>query len=151
MRYIVVVVPTSDRRNVLLNCRHSVQSMIRYDAAVGYVVLAECHHSVLSMIRGVLLYVVELWGFLCQNKHILNLQVPGIDIATYGLANTAPDQSIQTLKVQEIHSFMLAVFCPIYTYFLHITFSISLPFLTHIRGHMARSPLPSPLSCLPSF
>ena len=38
-------------------------------------------------------------------------------------------------------------FCPIYAYFLRIILSISLPFVTLIRGHMSRTPLPSPLPC----
>ena len=63
----------TDTRNVLLKCRHSVLSMIRYDAAAGYVVLVE-YHSVLSMIRGVVPYVrsevVRLFFFLSQNKHV---------------------------------------------------------------------------------
>ena len=46
----------TDTRNVLLKCRHSVLSMIRYDAAAGHVVLVE-YHSVLSMIRAVRPYV----------------------------------------------------------------------------------------------
>ena len=33
----------TDTRNVLLKCRHSMLSMIRYDAAAGHVVLVECH------------------------------------------------------------------------------------------------------------
>ena len=32
-------------RNVFLKCRHSVLSIIRYDAAAGHVVLVECHRS----------------------------------------------------------------------------------------------------------
>ena len=71
----------TDTRHVLLKCRHSVLSVIRYDAAAGHVVLVECHHSVLSMIRTVLLYVVKLWVFLCPKKQFLNLQVPDIAIA----------------------------------------------------------------------
>ena len=39
-------------------------------------------------------------------------------------------------------------FCPIYVYFLRITLSSSLPFVTHNRGHMARIPAPSPLSII---
>ena len=34
----------SDTRNFLLKCRHSILSMIRYDAAAGHVVLVDCHH-----------------------------------------------------------------------------------------------------------
>ena len=42
-------------------------------------------------------------------------------------------------------------FCPILAYFLLMTSPNSLPFGTHIRGHMVLTPLPSPLPCLPSF
>ena len=42
-------------------------------------------------------------------------------------------------------------FCPMLVLFLRMTLTSSLPFVTHIRGHMARTPLPSPLPCLPSF
>ena len=42
-------------------------------------------------------------------------------------------------------------FGPILVYFLRMTLSSSLPFVTHIRVHMARTPLPSPLPCVPSF
>ena len=55
-----------DTRNVLLKCRHSVLSKIRYNASVKHVVLVECHHAVLSMMSGCTINhtVVELWGFL---------------------------------------------------------------------------------------
>ena len=41
-------------------------------------------------------------------------------------------------------------FCPIYAYIRRSTLSSSLPFLTHIRGHMVRTSLPSSLPCVPS-
>ena len=52
----------TDTRDVLLKCRRSVLSAIRYDAAAGHVVLVKCHHPVHSMIGAVLLYVVEVYG-----------------------------------------------------------------------------------------
>ena len=142
----------TDTRHVLLKCRHSVFSVIRYDGAAGHVVLVECYHSVLSMIRAVLVYVVELSVFCCQKKPFLRLQVPGINIAVMdGLLQHSTDQYTHAPKVQEIRPFMLACFfCPIYAYFQRISLSSSLPFVPHIRGHMARTPLPSPLprACL---
>ena len=44
-------------------------------------------------------------------------------------------------------------FCPIYAYIRRSTLSSSLPFVTHIRGHMVRTSLPSSLlvPCVPSF
>ena len=142
----------TDTRHVLLKCRHSVISMIQYDGAAGHVALVECYHSVLSMIRAVLVYVVELSVFCCQKKPFLRLQVPGINIAVMdGLLQHSTDQYTHAPKVQEIRPFMLACFfCPIYAYFQRISLSSSLPFVPHIRGHMARTPLPSPLprACL---
>ena len=126
--------------------------MIQYDGAAGHVALVECYHSVLSMIRAVLVYVVELSVFCCQKKPFLRLQVPGINIAVMdGLLQHSTDQYTHAPKVQEIRPFMLACFfCPIYAYFQRISLSSSLPFVPHIRGHMARTPLPSPLprACL---
>ena len=75
----------------------------------------------------------------------------GIAIAMDLLVQQPTDQHTLAPKVQEIHSFMLACFfCPIYAYFQRITLSSSLPLVPHIRGHMARTPLPSPLpsACL---
>ena len=140
----------TDTRNVLLKCRHSVLSMIRYDAAAGHVVLVECHHSVFSMIRGVLLCVVELGGFFRQNNHFLNLHVPGIDIAMGWLIQHPTDQ-YKRQSAGNALLYVCAFFCPIHAYFLRITVSISLSFVTHIRGQMARTPLPSSLPCVPSF
>ena len=95
-----------------------------------------------------------LWScefFFCQNKRFLYLlQVPGIDIVIDWPVQHPNDQCTHK-KVQEIHSFMLKFFfCPIFTYFLRITLSSSLPFVTQIRGHMARTPFPSPIPRVPS-
>ena len=102
--YIVVVPTSDDTRNVLLRCRHSVFSMIRYDGAAGHVVLVECHDSfsafndpgcttvrsgVVRLLGGVKIYFFQppdTWYSYC-----------------YELVNTAPNGSIQTPKVQEIH------------------------------------------------
>ena len=54
-------------------------------------------------------------------------------------------------KCRKFIHLCLSFFCPIYAYFLRITLSISLPFVTRIRGHMARTPLSSLLPCVPSF
>ena len=77
-----------------------------------------------------------------QNKHCVYLQVPGVGIVMdYWLVQHPPDQHTHQ-KVQEIHSFKLAFFsCPILPYFLRVTLSSFLPFVSHIRGHMARTPL----------
>ena len=61
------------------------------------------------------------------------------------MANTAPNRSIHTPKCRKFTHSCLHFFCPPYAYFLRITLSISLHFVPHIRGHMARTPLPSPL------
>ena len=50
-----------------------------------------------------------------------------------------------------MHAACVFFFCPMLVYFLRMTLSSLLPFVTHIRDHMARTPLPSPLPCLPSF
>ena len=72
-------------------------------------------HSVLSMIRAVLLYVLDLWGFGGGSK-CARFEPPGTWYwSCYGLANTAPNRSIHTPNVQEIHSFMLAFFSVVST------------------------------------
>ena len=56
--------------------------------------------------------------------------------STHQTINTHTQQ-----KNQEIHSFMLAFFfCPIYAYFLRITLSSSLPFVTYIWGALLALP-----------
>ena len=73
-------------------------------------------------------------------------------IIIIGWYSTLPTGGYTRLKVQEIHSCMLLEFflCPILVYFLRMTLSSFLPFVSHIRGHMGRTPLSSPLPCLPS-
>ena len=143
----------TDTRNVLLKCRASLLSMTHYDAPAEHVIVG-CHHSVLSIIRAVLLLcVVELPFCFCQNKHFLYLQVPGIDIAMdWQVHHPTPNRSIHAPRSAGntfIHA--CVVFLPHLHVFLRITLPSSLPFVTHIRGHMARAPLPSPLPCVPSF
>ena len=91
--------------------------------------------------------------FFCQNKHFLYLQVPGIDIAMdWQVHHPTPNRSIHAPRSAGntfIHA--CVVFLPHLHVFLRITLPSSLPFVTHIRGHMARAPLPSPLPCVPSF
>ena len=54
-----------------------------------------------------------------------------------GWYSTQPINTHTHQKVQEIHSSMHAFsFCPIHAHLLRITLSSSLPFVTHIRGHM---------------
>ena len=68
------------------------------------------------------------------------------------LEGTAPNRSIYAPRSAG-NTFMYAAciffFSPLLVYFLCMT-SSSLPFVTHIRGHMACTPLPSPLprACL---
>ena len=142
-----------DTRNVLLKCRNPVRSMLRYDAAAGHVVLLECHHSFSAFSDSgcttVRSRVVSFLGG--QNIHVVNLQVPGSNIAMDWLIQHPTDQYIHQKCRKYIHLCLRFFFCPIYAYFLRITLSISLPFVTHIRGHMARTPFPSPLLCVPSF
>ena len=47
MLYMVAVQspPGTGTRTVLMKCRHSLRSMIRYDAAAGQDVLVECYRS----------------------------------------------------------------------------------------------------------
>ena len=102
---------------------------------------------------------LELWGGgFGQNKHFLYIQVPGVDIVVdynsmIGWYCQPPSDQYTQLIVQEIHSCMMLAFfffCTILVYFLRMTLSSSLLLVPHIRGHMARTPLPSPLPCLPS-
>ena len=110
-------------------------------------------HSVLqSMIRAYCCCcsTVELWFFFGQNKHFLYVQAPDY---YYWMVQHPTDQYTHQ-KVQEIHSCMLLAFfffVPSSCAFCNMTLSSFLPFVTHIRGHIARTPLPSPLPCLPSF
>ena len=89
----------------------------------------------------------------CQSKHFVYLQVPLLIMLRIGCYSTQPMNIRTHQEVQEIRSFMLIslafFFCPIYAYFRRIT--CSLPFVTHIQGHMARTSLSSPLLCVPSF
>ena len=143
--------PVTDTRNVLLKCRHSVLSIIGYNAAAGHVVLLECHNSVLSMIRPERLQQSHEFS-LSKYKHALNLQVPDIDTTMDWLTQHPTDQCTHSPKNAGntlIHACEFS--CPIYSYFLRITLSSSLPFVTHIQGHMARTPLPSQLPSVPSF
>ena len=120
--------------------------------AAGHVILVGCHHSVLPIIRAVLLYVVVLWVFLLSKYTIFKPPGSfGIAIAMDWLVQHPTDQCTHAPKVQEIHLFMRACFfCLIYAYFQRITLPSSLPLVPHIRGHTARTPLPSPLpsACL---
>ena len=83
-----------DTRNVLLKCRNPVRSMLRYDAAAGHVVLLECHHSFSAFSDSgcttVRSRVVSFLGG--QNIHVLNLQVPGSNIAMDWLVQHPTDQ-----------------------------------------------------------
>ena len=68
----------------------------------------------------------------------------------HGLANTSPNRSINTPEVREIHPPMLAfILAPLTVFSEH--YFVNLPFVTQNRGHMSRTPLPSPLQCLLSL
>ena len=159
MLYIVAVQspPVTGTHTVLMKCRYSLRSMIRYDAAAGQDVLVECHRSFSAAFNdsGLL-----LWKWNCeflsggQNKHILHTSRCLVLILVWIIRwhSTQPINTYTHQKVQEIRSLFLAFFfCPILAYFLRMIFSSSRPFLTHIGGHIARTPLPFPLPCLPSF
>ena len=116
------------------------------------------HSVLLSMIRAYCCRcsALELWGVLFgQNKHFFTR--PGTWCwFCYGillLDGTAPSRSIHAPKSAGntfMHAACVFFLCPILVYFLRMTLSSSLPVVTHIRGRMARTPLPSPLPCLPS-
>ena len=149
----------TDTRNVLLKCRHSMLSMIRYDAVAGHVVLVECHHSFSAAFNDSGLLLLLCTGvvssfFLAKTNICIR---PGTQSwYCYGsllLDGTSPNRSIHATKIVG-NTFMrpcVFFFCPISVYFLRMTLSSSFPFVTHIRGHMARTPLPSKLPCLLSF
>ena len=82
--------------------------------------------------------------FFGQNKHFLNLPVPGIDIAIDWLVQHPTDQYTHAPK-SAANTFMFAFsFCLIYAYFPCITFSNPFLFVTHIRSHGTRfSPFPT--------
>ena len=176
----MVPIRVTDKRNVLLKCRHSMLSMIRYYAAAGHVVLVFLLNAIiipsvlLSMIRAYCCCcsAMELWFFFWPKLTFFIR--PGTWCWYYVLLllldGTAPSRSIHAQKsagntfmhaacvyflgkrlnrVYPVESFAL-IFCPILVYFLRMTLSSSLPFGTHIRGRMARTPPPSPLPCLPS-
>ena len=87
----------TDTRNVLLKCRHSVLSMIRYDAAAGHVVLVECMSSFIQCFQWFGLYYCTYWicealGGGVKTVHFFNLQVPGIDIVMDWLIQHPTDQ-----------------------------------------------------------
>ena len=94
--------------------------------------------------------------FFGQSTRFLYVQVPGVDIVKYKYCWMVqhPADQYTHQKVQEIQSCMLLAFfffCPILVCFLRMTLSGSLPFVTHTRGHMARTPLPSPLPTVLAF
>ena len=93
--------------------------------------------------------LVELWVLFCgQNTPFLYLQAPGVDIVMdYWLVKHPTDQHTHKKRAGD----KLRFFCPILTNFLRMTLSSSLPLVTHIGGHMARTPLRSKLPCLASF
>ena len=158
----MVPIRVTDTRDVLLKCRHSMLSMIRYDAAAGHVVLVECHLYSFSsgcfQWFGLTAVVVVHWScevffwvkiniFYTSRYLVLIL----LWIIIFGWYST---QAINT-RTKKCRKYIHACcfryfFCPILVYFLRMTLSSSLPFVTHIRGHMTRTPLPSPLPCLPS-
>ena len=85
-------------------------------------------------------------------KHFVYVQVPGVDIVmdySYWMVQHPADQYTHQ-KVRDVHAAGVFFFCPILVYFLRMSLSSSLPLVTHIRGHMVRTPLhsPPPRTCL---
>ena len=152
----MVPIRMTDTRNVLLKCRHSMLSMVRYDAAAGHVVLVECHHYSFSAAFNAV--VVVHWscegGFMAKTNIFYTsryLVLILLWIIIFGWCST---QAINT-RTKKCRKYIHACcfryfFCPILVYFLRMTLSSSLPFVTHIRGHAART-VPCSLPCLPSF
>ena len=142
----------TDTRNALLKCRHSVLSMIRYDAPSGHVVLVEYRHLFSAFYdlgcTTVRSGVVGLLGG-GQNVHVLNLQVPGIEVAMDWLIQHPTDQYTHQTCRKYIHLCLLFFLSYLHVFSAHSF--VNLPFVTRIRGHMARTPLPSLLPCVPSF
>ena len=101
--------------------------------------------------------VVELWGggLAKINKFYTSRYLVLIFFWIIGWYSTQPINTRTKRCRKYVHSFLrfffFFFFCPILAYFQRMTLSSSLPFVTHIRGHMERTPLPSPLPCLPSF
>ena len=93
---------------------------------------------------------LELCGFFFgRNKQFLYVQVPGVDTVMdyyYWMVQHLTDQDTHLQVNTFMHAACVFFFGPILTrVFLRMTLSSSLPFVTHIRGHMARISLPSPL------
>ena len=143
--------------NVVIQCFQRFGTMLMPDTSFLLNVII-IHSVLLSMIRAYRCCCCsarELWVFFLTNqcKHFVR---PGTwwwySYGLFLLDGTAPNRSIHAPKSAGntfMHAACVFFFCPILVCFLRMNLSSSLPFVTHIRGHMARTPLPFPLARLP--
>ena len=148
---------TSSCWKAVIQCFQRFGTMLLLDTSF---LLNIIYSVLLSMIRAYCCCIaLELWGFFWAKQTLVIRPGTDVDIVMdyyyfwIYFWMTAPNRSKHAPNSAGntfMHTACVLFFSPVLVYFLRMALSSSLPFETHIRGHIARSPLPAPLPCLPS-